>query len=58
MTALNLTIVRDYSLYLALKSSGQGVGEQVRSILPYIGSDYNLYLAFKPSDLGVGEQVR
>ena len=29
MTGLNLTIVRDYSLYLALRSAGQGVGEQV-----------------------------
>ncbi len=30
MTNLNLTIVRDYSLYMALKSAGQGVGEKVR----------------------------
>ena len=31
MTELNITLVRDYSLYLALKSAGQGVGEQVTS---------------------------
>ncbi len=30
MTNLNLTIVRDYSLYMALKSAGQGIGEKVR----------------------------
>jgi hypothetical protein len=29
MKPLNLTIVRDYSLYLALKSAGQGIGEKV-----------------------------
>jgi hypothetical protein len=32
MTALNLTIVRDYVFYLALKSAGQGVGEEVTTL--------------------------
>jgi len=31
MTALNLTAVQDYSFYIALKASGQGIGEQVRA---------------------------
>ncbi len=29
MTEFNLTIVRDYVFYLALKSAGQGTGEEV-----------------------------
>ncbi len=29
MTEFNLTIVRDYVFYLALKSAGQGIGEEV-----------------------------
>jgi hypothetical protein len=29
MTDFNLTIVRDYVFYLALKSAGQGIGEEV-----------------------------
>jgi len=48
MTNLNLTIVRDYSLYLALKSAGQGVGEQVRNCARYnfsLVKDHSLYLA-------------
>jgi hypothetical protein len=41
MTALNLTIVRDYVFYLALKSAGQGVGEEVTD---YLGNrDYHIY---------------
>ena len=31
LTDLDLTIVRDYVYYLALKSAGQGIGEKVRS---------------------------
>jgi hypothetical protein len=61
MTNLNLTIVRDYSLYMALKSAGQGVGEKVRihsSSCSLSVRDYNLYMALKSAGQGVGKKVR
>jgi hypothetical protein len=54
MTNLNLTIVRDYSLYMALKSAGQGVGEKVR-IHAYSCS---LFIALKLAGQGMGEKLR
>ena len=44
MSTLNITLVRDYSLYLALKSSGQGIGEEVRGTILQIESvkEYDL----------------
>ncbi len=61
MTNLNLTIVRDYSLYMALKSAGQGIGEKVRihvSSCSLSVRDYNLYMSLKTAGQGIGEKVR
>ena len=32
MTGLKLSKARDFAIFLALKSSGQGIGEQVKKV--------------------------